>query len=930
MSSNLVKEQLVPSSDELNPLEDCNNYEKELQNLIAKLNQSNLDWEIHFESLTKLRRIIIHHSEGLLDSNVKWKGLLLAILSQIDNLRSLISRNGIQCLADLFQAIGKQLDGEIEGILPKLLRKYSDSKFFEEESDSAIFQMIRNSSSTKLLSAFIQSVSSKNAVIRGKLAMFITRLITTKMGASVLKFKDLNRLIQALSQLNQDASPEARAKGRQALFAISGYHSSDSEFDKLLSKSLSSSEAKNVKEALEKIKKEESIEDFTPPSTPTKSQATPSRSSSFQSSPQTPSKIAPPPKTPTRKSEVTELPSDPKELAPIEQFHGIPKVSVVSQDMEESITVCVRLRPLDEGEKRNNREVWKAGDRGEVICSDVKLNKSANLLFDLAYGANDSDTSLIYEGVGAKIIDSVMNGYNGTIFAYGQTNSGKTYTMMGNEDNPGIIPHAIEHVFTCIKENPDREYLLRVSYLEIYNEVVNDLLRTEGSNLPLRDDKKKGLVIDGLKEEIVVSPEHVIHVINSGEAHRHVASTDYNLISSRSHTIFRMIIESNLLNDTSRKNVQVSALTLIDLAGSEKVVSTSILRKREGAYINKSLLTLGTIISKLSERKKGEKIGYLPYRDSKLTRILEASLSGNARIAIIATASVASGCYEETNNTLKFATRAKKITHKATVNQNNEDLMITKYKAEIDNLKHQLQEAQDTEHKLQETQETKEAAASSTPSAASDLELDRLRNQLADQENMRISLEEKIKQLTKLILVSSNVPNSAANIETTRKARSFSLRVTNPDLVHQSLKRQASNLLSPRRGTIDQTRPEITVEEQENQSFQKMNQELDTKIQVLQEQEDWRDKQIAKLKQELKEKDQKIEALLNGKLAGSDKSYLDEFKSFLSKQYEKTIEDLKEELLEKDTQIQMQRADNNIMAEKITFAEQMLKQKLLL
>jgi len=189
-------------------------------------------------------------------------------------------------------------------------------------------------------------------------------------------------------------------------------------------------------------------------------------------------------------------------------------------------------------------------------------------------------------------------------------------------------------------------------------------LQPDASNLNIREDKQKGICyVEGLKEEIVVSPEHVMHVLNSGEAHRHVASTDYNLISSRSHTVFRMIVESNNINDEKR-TVRVSALTLIDLAGSEKVQSNDILRRREGAHINKSLLTLGTIISKLSEKKKGQNIGHLPYRDSKLTRILEPSLSGNSRIVVIATATPTASCFDETNSTFKFASRAKKITNK--------------------------------------------------------------------------------------------------------------------------------------------------------------------------------------------------------------------------------------------------------------------------
>jgi len=330
--------------------------------------------------------------------------------------------------------------------------------------------------------------------------------------------------------------------------------------------------------------------------------------------------------------------------------------------------------------------------------------------------------------------------------------------MMGTDENPGFIPLAINSIFENIKSNTQREFLLRVSYMEIYNEVINDLLRSEGGNLAIREDPKKGIFIEGLKEEIVVSPEHVLHVINSGEARRHVASTDYNLMSSRSHTVFRLLIESNNIGDQDSKSIRVSALTLIDLAGSEKVVSNSSVRKREGAHINKSLLTLGTVISKLSERKKGEKIGHLPYRDSKLTRILEPTLGGNSRISLLCTITPASGNFEETHNTLKFATRAKKVTNKAKYGTDQEKALIGKYRQEIDELKQRLDEAEQREKILVEMNDKSETA-SNTSEFDSKL-VEGLKQQLQDQENLRISYEEKIKQLTKLIIVSSSVPQA--------------------------------------------------------------------------------------------------------------------------------------------------------------------------
>ncbi|ORY05417.1 kinesin-domain-containing protein [Basidiobolus meristosporus CBS 931.73] len=270
-----------------------------------------------------------------------------------------------------------------------------------------------------------------------------------------------------------------------------------------------------------------------------------------------------------------------------------------------------------------------------------------------------------------------MNGVNGTIFAYGQTSSGKTFTMHGTKEEPGIIPMAIEDIFRYILETPDREFLLRVSYLEIYNEVIKDLLNPENENLNIRQDPTRGVFVGKLTEAIVLSPEEVIQLMKKGESNRHVGETNMNERSSRSHTIFRMVIESRERSKESKRDsqsnvggaVKVSSLNLVDLAGSERVGQTGAegIRLKEGGHINKSLLALGTVIAKLAEQENDR--GHIPYRDSKLTRILQPSLGGNARTAIICAITTASNFYEETTSTLKFASRAKTISNKPEVNE---------------------------------------------------------------------------------------------------------------------------------------------------------------------------------------------------------------------------------------------------------------------
>ncbi|MFS7898246.1 putative plus-end-directed kinesin ATPase [Helianthus anomalus] len=189
-----------------------------------------------------------------------------------------------------------------------------------------------------------------------------------------------------------------------------------------------------------------------------------------------------------------------------------------------------------------------------------------------------------------------MEGVNGTIFAYGVTSSGKTHTMHGDQRSPGIIPLAVKDVFSIIQETPSREFLLRVSYLEIYNEVVNDLLNPAGQNLRIREDSQ-GTFVEGVKEEVVLSPAHALSLIAAGEEHRHVGSTNFNLLSSRSHTIFTLTIESSPCGEyDDGGDVNLSQLNLIDLAGSESSKAETVgVRRKEGSYINKSLLTLGTV-----------------------------------------------------------------------------------------------------------------------------------------------------------------------------------------------------------------------------------------------------------------------------------------------------------------------------------------------
>ncbi|TKW20387.1 hypothetical protein SEVIR_4G084700v4 [Setaria viridis] len=323
---------------------------------------------------------------------------------------------------------------------------------------------------------------------------------------------------------------------------------------------------------------------------------------------------------------------------------------------------------------------------------------------------------------------------------------------MGDQSSPGIIPLAVKEAFSMIQETPNREFLLRVSYLEIYNEVVNDLLNPSGQNLRIREDLQ-GTFVEGIKEEVVLSPAHALSLIAAGEEHRHVGSTNFNLLSSRSHTIFTLTIESSPCGESSEgEAVTFSQLNLIDLAGSESSrAETTGVRQKEGSYINKSLLTLGTVISKLTDGKAT----HVPFRDSKLTRLLQSSLSGQGRVSLICTVTPASSNSEETHNTLKFAHRAKHIEIQASQNKiMDEKSLIKQYQNEIRQLKEELDQLK---RGILSGTPLKDATEDNFILWKQKLEDGnvKLQSRLEQEEEAKAALLARIQRLTKLILVST-------------------------------------------------------------------------------------------------------------------------------------------------------------------------------
>ncbi|XP_069097594.1 centromere-associated protein E isoform X2 [Pleurodeles waltl] len=410
---------------------------------------------------------------------------------------------------------------------------------------------------------------------------------------------------------------------------------------------------------------------------------------------------------------------------------------------EGAVKVCVRVRPLIQREKNKDQAdsvslCWKADGN-----SILQIDGTKSFSFDRVFHS-DENTEEVYQEMAVPIINSAIQGYNGTIFAYGQTSSGKTYTMMGTNTSCGIIPQAIHDVFKVINEIPNREFLLRVSYMEIYNETVTDLLCDDRKKKPLeiREDMNRNVYVADLTEELVVLPQNVMDWIKKGEKNRHYGETKMNERSSRSHTIFRMIVESRERTGPANSEncdgaVMVSHLNLVDLAGSERASQTGAegLRLKEGCNINRSLFILGQVIKKLSDGQAG---GFINYRDSKLTRILQNSLGGNAKTVIICTITPVS--FDETLSTLQFASTAKNMKNTPHVNEVLDDeALLKRYRKEILDLKKQLEE-------LETSSETR-----AKPMAADE------RAQLLEEiKLLQIEKEERTRNLTKIVVIPSS------------------------------------------------------------------------------------------------------------------------------------------------------------------------------
>ena len=388
-----------------------------------------------------------------------------------------------------------------------------------------------------------------------------------------------------------------------------------------------------------------------------------------------------------------------------------------------NILVCVRCRPLSSLERQlSTFETIKIMDNKMLVLMDpieyngpttVFKNRTREQTYAFDYAFDKYSTQkFVFENSTKFLIEGVTLGYNATVFAYGATGAGKTYTMLGEEGNPGIMPLTLKELFREVDKYKDREYKIKFWYLEIYNENIRDLLKfidrpsntiinEDNEYLDLREDPIKGITVSGITEVNVNNSNDMLKILKRGNRNRTIEATGANETSSRSHAIFQLSLEYKERNSGIDYEIKYSKLSLVDLAGSERASATQNrgLRLIEGGNINRSLLTLGNCINALCDAaSKGLKKIYVPYRDSKLTRLLKDSLGGNARTVMIANVSPSINTFDDTYNTLKYANRAKNIKTMVSRNVLNARYHISNYvniinslKGEIVYLKKQLQ-----------------------------------------------------------------------------------------------------------------------------------------------------------------------------------------------------------------------------------------------
>ena len=366
----------------------------------------------------------------------------------------------------------------------------------------------------------------------------------------------------------------------------------------------------------------------------------------------------------------------------------VPNLDFENHETSENIKVCLRIRPMNLQEQgRNDLNCIEPVSSNQLIFTNKNMRRSYT--YNLVFGPETTQEDIFYNCSINKLIDSALEGYSVTIFAYGQTGSGKTYTIMGRDDSinekilsnnkySGIMPKSINYIWSTVGSKQEK-YYIKVSFLEIYNEQINDLLNIGNTNLQIRWDQKQGFFVEGLLVIECKKPEDIVEVILQGTKNRKKGSHELNKDSSRSHTILTVYVISEFQSQ-GQNFKKYGKISFVDLAGSERLKEThsSGGMIKETGNINKSLFVLGKVISSLTDKKTNNQ--HIPYRDSKLTMLLMDSIGGASKTLMIACVSPSATYSDETMSTLNYASRTMNIKNKPLVQMEGKDVPVARLK----------------------------------------------------------------------------------------------------------------------------------------------------------------------------------------------------------------------------------------------------------
>uniref|UniRef100_A0A915LIW1 DNA polymerase delta catalytic subunit n=1 Tax=Meloidogyne javanica TaxID=6303 RepID=A0A915LIW1_MELJA len=521
----------------------------------------------------------------------------------------------------------------------------------------------------------------------------------------------------------------------------------------------------------------------------------------------------------------------------------------------ENVKVSVRCRPLSKREKEIGfvQPIVEVDYTGKSILV-ASSNGQSDLLkcyqFDEVFGP-DSCQSDVYNCIARPVVENVLEGFNGTVFAYGQTGTGKTYTMSGdpNMGEQGIIQYSFAHIFNHIAESGhEKRFLVRISYMEIYNEELRDLLvravpGAVQSYLEIKERADVGVYVKDLLSVTVSSADQCMRIMQLGNANRHTGKTSMNEQSSRSHAIFTITIECSEIIADGKQLLTQGKLSFVDLAGSERQSKTNAVgeQMKEATKINLSLSTLGNVISALADAKST----HIPYRNSKLTRILQDSLGGNSKTCMIANIGPAAYNYAETISTLRYASRAKRIQNMARINEDPKDALLRRFQNEIQLLKKRLEEAEpgsnaesdveDEQNFLKETsleEDVQKQRNKQNETENLDLDVNNTDSEhqrlvddlLSREEELKRNKSEREKLMHKLVAIERQIIVGGENMIEKAERQAQLLDAGNRDLEHA---RQTEQVLNER--LRSQQAEQIDIGEQSN-SLQEQAQSLNKKL----------------------------------------------------------------------------------------------------